>query len=38
MGNGSHGCVNLLRSDAKELWKLLPYNSTVHTFGRRSGT
>ncbi len=38
MGNGSHGCVNLLRSDAKELWNLLPYNSTVHTFGRRSGT
>ena len=38
MGNGSHGCVNLLRSDAKELWNLLPYNSTVHTFGRRAGT
>jgi lipoprotein-anchoring transpeptidase ErfK/SrfK len=38
MGNGSHGCVNLLRSDAKELWNLLPYNSTVHTFGRRPGT
>lgn len=38
MGNGSHGCVNLLKSDAKELWNLLPYNSTVHTFGRRAGT
>jgi lipoprotein-anchoring transpeptidase ErfK/SrfK len=38
MGNGSHGCVNLLRSDAKELWNLLPYNATVHTFGRRAGT
>ncbi|GIJ65612.1 L,D-transpeptidase family protein [Virgisporangium ochraceum] len=38
MGNGSHGCVNLLRSDAKELWNLLQYNSTVHTFGRRAGT
>lgn len=38
MGNGSHGCVNLLRSDAKELWNLLPYHSTVHTFGRRPGT
>jgi lipoprotein-anchoring transpeptidase ErfK/SrfK len=38
MGNGSHGCVNLLKSDAKELYNLLPYGSTVHTFGRRSGT
>jgi lipoprotein-anchoring transpeptidase ErfK/SrfK len=38
MGNGSHGCVNLLRSDAKELWNLIGYNTTVHTFGRRPGT
>ena len=38
MGNGSHGCVNLLRPDARELWNLIGYNTTVHTFGRRPGT
>jgi lipoprotein-anchoring transpeptidase ErfK/SrfK len=38
MGNGSHGCVNLLRPDAKELWSLIGYNTTVKTFGRRPGT
>ena len=38
MGNGSHGCVNLLKPDAKELWNLLGYSTTVHTFGRRPGT
>jgi hypothetical protein len=38
MGNGSHGCVNLLRSDAKELWNLIGYNTTVTLFGRRPGT
>jgi peptidoglycan hydrolase-like protein with peptidoglycan-binding domain len=35
---GSHGCVNLLRSDARELWGLLSVGNTVHTFGRRPGT
>jgi len=38
MGNGSHGCVNLLRSDARDLWNLIGYNTTVKTFGRRPGT
>jgi lipoprotein-anchoring transpeptidase ErfK/SrfK len=38
MGNGSHGCVNLLHSDAVELWGLLRNGTTVKTFGRRSGT
>jgi lipoprotein-anchoring transpeptidase ErfK/SrfK len=38
MGNGSHGCVNLLRSDARELWNLIAYNTVVKTFGRRPGT
>jgi lipoprotein-anchoring transpeptidase ErfK/SrfK len=37
-GLGSHGCVNLLRSDARELWNLLGHGTTVHTFGRRVGT
>lgn len=35
---GSHGCVNLLRPDAKELWNLIGHGTTVHTFGRRAGT
>jgi peptidoglycan hydrolase-like protein with peptidoglycan-binding domain len=35
---GSHGCVNLLRQDAKELWNLIGKGTTVHTFGRRPGT
>jgi len=38
MGNGSHGCVNLLHADAVELWGLLRNGTTVKTFGRRSGT
>jgi lipoprotein-anchoring transpeptidase ErfK/SrfK len=38
MGKGSHGCVNLLRGDARELWNLIGYNTTVKTFGRRPGT
>ena len=38
MGNGSHGCVNLLHNDAKDLWNLIGYNTTVKTFGRRPGT
>jgi lipoprotein-anchoring transpeptidase ErfK/SrfK len=35
---GSHGCVNLLRGDAVEMWNLLRMGSTVRTFGRRPGT
>jgi hypothetical protein len=38
MGNGSHGCVNLLRPDARELWNLIGNNTAVKTFGRRPGT
>jgi lipoprotein-anchoring transpeptidase ErfK/SrfK len=38
MGNGSHGCVNLLRADARELWNLIGNNTAVKTFGRRPGT
>lgn len=35
---GSHGCVNLLHADAKELWTLLGVGTTVKTFGRRPST
>ena len=35
---GSHGCVNLLPSDAEELYGLLDYNDTVEVFGKRPGT
>jgi lipoprotein-anchoring transpeptidase ErfK/SrfK len=38
MGNGSHGCVNLLHADAVELWGLLKNGTTVKTFGRRPNT
>jgi len=37
-GIGSHGCVNLLRADAKALWNTVGYGTTVKTFGRRPGT
>lgn len=35
---GSHGCVNLLPSDAKAYYGLGKIGSTVKTFGRRPGT
>ncbi|MEV4705415.1 L,D-transpeptidase family protein [Actinoplanes sp. NPDC049316] len=35
---GSHGCVNLLRKDAIEMWNQLHMGATVRTFGRRAGT
>jgi peptidoglycan hydrolase-like protein with peptidoglycan-binding domain len=35
---GSHGCVNLLGSDAKSLYGKLQIGTTVKVFGRRPGT
>jgi lipoprotein-anchoring transpeptidase ErfK/SrfK len=35
---GSHGCVNLLHSDAVSLWNLSTVGTTVKVFGRRPGT
>ncbi|MEV6602069.1 L,D-transpeptidase [Actinoplanes sp. NPDC051346] len=35
---GSHGCVNLLRSDAKKYYSVGKVGVTVKTFGRRPGT
>jgi lipoprotein-anchoring transpeptidase ErfK/SrfK len=35
---GSHGCVNLLGSDAKYLYGKLSIGTTVKVFGRRPGT
>lgn len=35
---GSHGCVNLLPSDAKKVYGLLGYNDYVKVFGKRPGT
>lgn len=35
---GSHGCVNLLPSDAVALWHLAGIGTPVHVFGRRPGT
>ena len=35
---GSHGCVNLLASDAKSLYGSLRIGTTVKVFGRRPGT
>lgn len=35
---GSHGCVNLLRADAKQLYGIGKIGMTVKVFGRRSGT
>ena len=35
---GSHGCVNLLQSDASYLYSKLRIGTTVKVFGRRPGT
>lgn len=35
---GSHGCVNLLPSDAKAMWTTIGSGTTVKLFGRRPGT
>lgn len=35
---GSHGCVNLLRGDAKAMWTTIGYGTAVKVFGRRPGT
>jgi lipoprotein-anchoring transpeptidase ErfK/SrfK len=35
---GSHGCVNLLQSDAKNLYGIGKIGTTVKVFGRRPGT
>ena len=35
---GSHGCVNLLPTDAAAMYDTLQIGTTVHTFGRRPGT
>lgn len=35
---GSHGCVNLLRSDAVKAYELAGIGTRVHLFGRRPGT
>lgn len=35
---GSHGCVNLLPRDARQLWSLGKIGTHVHVFGRRPGT
>ncbi|MGH3715692.1 MAG: L,D-transpeptidase family protein [Micromonosporaceae bacterium] len=37
-GPGSHGCVNLLSSDAVALWQLTSVGTSVHSFGRKPGT
>jgi lipoprotein-anchoring transpeptidase ErfK/SrfK len=37
-GIGSHGCVNLLRGDAKTLWNIVGVGTAVKLFGRRPGT
>ncbi|MEO3776619.1 L,D-transpeptidase family protein [Micromonospora sp. B11E3] len=35
---GSHGCINLLPSDARRAWELGKIGSRVIVFGRRPGT
>jgi lipoprotein-anchoring transpeptidase ErfK/SrfK len=35
---GSHGCVNLLPSDAKTMWDLGAIGTRVYLFGKRPGT
>ncbi len=35
---GSHGCVNLLPSDARTLWGLTKVGTRVYVFGHRPGT
>ncbi|GAA3765859.1 hypothetical protein GCM10022225_60190 [Plantactinospora mayteni] len=37
-GIGSHGCVNLLPSDARKMWQLGKVGTRVHVMGRRPGT
>lgn len=37
-GPGSHGCVNLLRSDAVNLFRLTAKGTPVVVFGRKPGT
>ena len=34
-GPGSHGCVNLLHTDAVKLWNLTEVGTPVHAFGRK---
>jgi lipoprotein-anchoring transpeptidase ErfK/SrfK len=38
MSIGSHGCVNLLHSDAVQAYSLLTIGSKVRLYGRRPGT
>ncbi|WP_117209846.1 L,D-transpeptidase family protein [Allorhizocola rhizosphaerae] len=38
MSLGSHGCVNLLKSDAIAYWETLKVGTPVKVFGRRPGT
>ncbi|MGH8877576.1 MAG: L,D-transpeptidase family protein [Stackebrandtia sp.] len=35
---GSHGCVNLLPSDAEKLYEMLGNGDTIEVFGKRPGT
>lgn len=35
---GSHGCVNLLAGDARVMWNLIGYGTSVRVFGQRPGT
>ena len=38
MSIGSHGCVNLLHTDAVKLWGLAGVGTRVYLFGHRAGT
>jgi lipoprotein-anchoring transpeptidase ErfK/SrfK len=38
MSIGSHGCVNLLAGDARTMWGMINYGTTVRVFGQRPGT
>jgi hypothetical protein len=38
MSLGSHGCVNLLHTDAVAYWNTINVGTTVKLFGRRPGT
>ncbi|MDX6332092.1 MAG: hypothetical protein QOI83_4475 [Streptomycetaceae bacterium] len=35
---GSHGCVNMRKSDAKKYWSLLRNGDDVYVYGRKPGT
>jgi len=35
---GSHGCINLLATDAKALFNMTVRGTSVHAFGRKPGT